>query len=337
MAPLDRKWFRGSGDIPAALAEMLEITSLGSPVTNTLTALGWDGTTAIASVGLELSPDNKHVLRAQLVLRGHLAAEPITLSAATIWGGASKEVTLQIDVPEGGCFHFNSGGLASNFLACEETKFVFLKLEQVVPQTDWAEAGVCEFAIRCVAHLCNNSNNEGPLLKYHVQLVPLSVAELHKQEPASASSAWPGFMLAEGTCRFFPGADQTNWHDPICPLLCRGSHRSKAPYLPTDDEIRFSIAALMRTAKLPVHCKTANEWRKQYATATADIASLECDPTITWPVTTWHAEPLGSLTKTCYIFTYLSLSDLIRDPIRIRIRNTADNNFLTRLEGEGDW
>jgi hypothetical protein len=317
MPLLDAKWFRGDGSLNPVLANKLEIASLGAPVANTLSNLGWDGVNPVATIGLELSPDNRHVQRAQLVIRGQLAADPIVRSAATIWPKVGKDVTLRIDVPDASRFQFASGGTASNYLACEEAKFRFLKGDQPVLPADWADIGVTEFAIRCITHLDRNSNKpDGPLLKYVVLLVPLDVNELRRLEPASASSAWPGFKLTEGTCRFFPGSDQTGWGDPVCPLLCRGSHQSEAPNLPPGDEIRFHIAAVMRAAKLAVHCKTANGWRKQRDQAEADIRALERDPTITWPTAPRHAAPQGQFQKLHLFFQTASVSTLSYPPPR---------------------
>ena len=279
MPVLDKKWFNPSGCITQQYATKLEIASLGNPVNHTLTGLGWDGTTPVATIGLELAPDNKSVRRAQFLLRGQLCSEPVSRSAAAIWGEGVKDLTLKADVPDGSRFHFNNGTLASDPLACEEMKFYFTKAGEVVPPTEWPALGIRDFSLRCVAHLDKNSNKrDGPQLKYTVILIPLSVDELHQLEPASDSSAWPGFRLCEGSCRFFPATDQSSWGEPICPLICRGSHVSDAPYLPTMEEIRFNIAAVMRTAKVAVPCKTANGWRKQQRKAEEDVTQLEKDP-----------------------------------------------------------
>jgi len=307
MPVLDKKWFNPNGIISPNLATKLEIASLGNPVTHTLTELGWDGVTPVATIGLELSPDNKTIRRAQFLLRGRLTDEQISRSAATIWGEEVKDLTFKADIPDGGRFHFNNGTLASDMLACEEMKFYFTRGADVVPPTEWPALGIRDFSVRCIAHLDKNSNKrEGPLLKYTVILIPLSVDELHQLEPASDSGAWPGFKLCEGSCRFFPSTDQSTWGDPICPLICRGSHVSDAPYLPAAGEIRYNIAAVMRTARVAVPCKTANGWKKQQQKAEDDISQLEKEPNITWPDTPRHQPPLGRCTNR-YIYLYLAI------------------------------
>jgi hypothetical protein len=309
MPVLDSKWFNPHGCITPNYATKLEIASLGAPVSNTLTSLGWDGTTPVASIGIELAPDNKTITRAQFLLRGRLCNEPINKSATAIWGEAAKDITLKADIPDGSRFLFNNGTLTSDPLAGEEMKFHLTKGNDVVQPTEWPALGIKDFSIRCVAHLDKNSNKrEGPLLKYTVLLIPLSVSDLQQLEPASNSSAWPGFKLCEGSCRFFPATDQSTWGEPICPLICRGSHVSNAPYLPPTEEIRYNIAAVMRTARLAVPCKTANGWRKQQQKAEEDISQLEKQPLITWPDAPRHQPPQGRLTQQCILHLSLTLS-----------------------------
>lgn len=294
MPPLDKKWFNEGGTLTPDLAKKLEIASLGNPVDHTLTELGWDGSTPVATIGLELSPDNKRILRAQFILRGNLGGDMITRPAGAIWGDAAKEVTLKIEVPAGGRFHFNNGTLASDPLACEEAKFYFMRGDNVVPPTDWSPFGISDFSLRCVCHLDRNSNKrEGPLIKASIILIPLNIDELHQLEPGSNSGAWPGFKLCETTCRFFPSTDQSTWGEPICPLICRGSHYSDAPYLPPMEEVRFHIAAVMATATKAVPCKTASGWRRQLKIAEEDVTRLESEPLITWPPTARHTTPIS--------------------------------------------
>ena len=68
MAPLDARWFSGTDNIPELFAEQLEVASFGYPVNAVLGKNGWNGET-MAGVGLELTPDNRHIARGQLVMR----------------------------------------------------------------------------------------------------------------------------------------------------------------------------------------------------------------------------------------------------------------------------
>ncbi len=158
MPVLDNKWFNPNGSLTPDLVKKLEIASLGHPVNHTLSELGWDGSSPVATIGLELSPDNKQVHRAQFILRGNLGSEPVSRAAGAIWGDKAKELTLKITIPEGGRFHFNNGTLSSDPLASEETKFYLTKGNNVVPPTEWPAYGVGDFSVRCVCHLDKNSN-----------------------------------------------------------------------------------------------------------------------------------------------------------------------------------
>lgn len=295
MPALDTRWFNTGNQLERSLVPRIEVASFGSPVDQALKNLGWNGTDPVAGLGLELSPDNKRVLDAQFLLRGRLAAEPVTRTASSIWKDADADVTVRIEIPEGGRFRFSNGALASDFLACDEAKVRFSRGHEALLPPDWAAAGVGEFSIRVVCHLDKRSNHrQGPLIKFTVLLVPLSVTELAQCEPASFSSAWPGFKLAEDEARFCPMTDRDTWGDPICPLLMRGSRAATAPHIPPADELRYHIAAVMKTAKLAVTCKTANGWAKQREKAEDDITRLEKQPHITWPAAPRHAAPQGS-------------------------------------------
>jgi hypothetical protein len=249
-----------------------------------LEGLGWSGDKPVAAVAVELSPDNKHITRAQFLLRGPLSDSSSCIPANKIWPNAGKDVMLQLQVPDGETFQFNSGTLASDPVACENVKFYFQKSDRTIPPPDWSDNGLGEFVLRTICHLGKNSNKrEGPSVKFTVILIPSSVEDLKKLEPASRSAAWPGARVAEGNCPLFPGEDTNTWEDPVCPLIYRGSHASEAPNLPKGAEVRFHVAAVMRTARVAVTCASAASLRKKAETAASDVASLEKEPLITWP------------------------------------------------------
>jgi hypothetical protein len=80
MAPLAKKWFKATGDLHPRIAGHLDTDSFGQPVANVLARLDWDGN-LVACIGLELSPDNKHVARSQFMLRGLPTKEPVEIQA----------------------------------------------------------------------------------------------------------------------------------------------------------------------------------------------------------------------------------------------------------------
>ena len=216
---------------------------------------------------------------------------------------------MKITIPDGDRFQFTDGTLASDYIACEDTMAFFHQGSIAITPAEWPALGISEFAIRCICHLDKASNKrEGPRIKYTILLIPLSIDELRNMEPSSYNSASPGFKLHEGTAAFLPATDSSTWGDPICPLILRGSPASEAPYTPPRQEILFNIAAVMRTARVAVACKTANGWRKQWDKAMEDTTDLEKEPLITWPETARHPAPQGRLTiyKTLALFPLFS-------------------------------
>jgi hypothetical protein len=58
-----KKWFKQNSDIHTEVALRLTTNSFGAGVADVASSLDWDGRPA-ATVGLELSPDNKRVVLA---------------------------------------------------------------------------------------------------------------------------------------------------------------------------------------------------------------------------------------------------------------------------------
>jgi hypothetical protein len=86
--------------------------------------------------------------------------------------------------------------------------------------------------------------------------------------------------VLEATCHFFPSPD--DWADPICPLFQFGSPPTEAPNLPSSQEIKFQIAATMRSAKRATACTNYKGLAKHWEKALDDVEAMEKDPTITW-------------------------------------------------------
>jgi hypothetical protein len=62
-----------------------------------------------------------------------------------------------------------------------------------------------------------------------------------------------------------------------------GSSRLDNNNLPPGPEIRYHIAALMRSARRPTTCTKLKTMKKQLEKAMTDVESLELEPTIVWP------------------------------------------------------
>ena len=291
MPNLDKKWFREKGDIPSDIADKLFTPSFGPAMSPTLVNLGWQGN-HIATVGLYLSPDNRHVHRARFLLMGPLTRETIHIQATKLFPATDPEITLTITLPDSTNFLFSGGTLCSDFMPWSAYKLHYSKGDTIIFPTDWQANHLGETCIRAICHLDKSSNgNLGPRLKTTTLLFPKSVEEMSQLSDGTQSAAWPGLRILQTIGEFFPKTGA--WKDPFLPLLLQGSSRTDAPNLPTGDEIRFYISAVMRSAKLPTACTTATGLGRQWARALNEVEILEKDPTITWPSLPRPAAPAG--------------------------------------------
>ena len=292
MPPLNNKWFKELGNIHAETARKLHAESLGHPISQTLTNLGWHGE-LVAGIALELAPDNNSVLRGEFFLRGIPSKDSIQITASDLWKTANADVTLSITLPEADRFKFNSGTLVSEYVAGEDYNYFFKKGNNILVPSEWAANNVGETVIRAVCHLDKASNGRsGPQAKATFLIFPCSKDDLIDLSDATQSPAWPGFRVLESTCKFFPNMPE--WKDPIAPLIILGSSFMQAPNLPSGQEIRFHISAIMRSARRPTTCTKGKTLFKQWTKATEDVEQLEQEPTITWPVIPRHQPVIGN-------------------------------------------
>jgi len=284
MPVLAKKWFQETGDMSHDLAKKVEVASFGLPISQTLIRLGWDGS-LVAGIGLELTPDNRHIVRGEFFMRGDFTKEPTVIKAKNLWPNVSEDISLSVTIPDASHFRHNSGTLSRDLLGNEEYYFNFTKGGITLNPSDWDSNGVGETCMRAISHLDKGSNGKsGPTVKTTILLFPRSVDALNQLSDSTQSPAWPGFRILETNCRFFPNAAE--WKDPCCPLILRGSHHSEAPNLPPGREIQILIAATMRSAKRPTCCTNLGGLTKQWNNALEDIEQMEHEPIITWPEVT---------------------------------------------------
>ena len=69
------------------------------PQDKTLADLGWDGSSPVATVALELTPDGRRIADVSFILRGTLAEGYLSIQAAKTWTDARKSITLRIAIP----------------------------------------------------------------------------------------------------------------------------------------------------------------------------------------------------------------------------------------------
>jgi hypothetical protein len=294
MAPLDKKWFQGSGDLPAVITDNLLVASLGHPVNAILGRNGWDGRT-VAGVGIELSQDNTQVIRGQYFMRGNLSAEPGEYQANKLWERASKDITVKIQFPTAAEFDFANGSLASEYLEADAVKMSCYRDEQEISETDWPKFGIKQYVLRLVAYLDKQSNKSGPKMKFTLLFFPESVEEMRKIGDEVQGPAWPGIKILEGQAELFPMAPEKSWGCPIYPVIAPGSNTGRSANMPSGEHLRFYIAKVMGTARLPVPCTSAATLKKKWAKIEEDPDEYEERiPTVTWPEA---AEPQTTVGK----------------------------------------
>jgi hypothetical protein len=124
--------------------------------------------------------------------------------------------------------------------------------------------------MRAVCHLDKASNTgTGPKPKMTLLLFPRSAEEMNLLLDSMQSPAWPDIRILQVTGEFFP--KMPNWRDPICPLLLLGSMYHEAPHLPSLADIRFNIAATMKSARLPTACTSSNSLTRLWNKALSDV------------------------------------------------------------------
>lgn len=297
MPYLEKKWFKEKEGIFPDLAQKLSAASFDIGVTQTLVTLGWDGR-PIAAVGLALSPDNRRIARSQFLLQGVPSKDPITLQASKLFPAADPAIKMSIKLPDSAEFRFNGGSLSSDLLHCDAFTHHFSKGESIIFPTDWTANKLGETCMRAVCHLDKASNTSaGPKPKVTILLFPRSAEEMNQLTDSTQNPAWPGIRILQYTAEFFPKFNA--WQDPICPLLMMGGFFHDAPNLPHLDDIRFHIAALMRSARLPTACTTGNGLIKQWAKALADVETLEREPSVVWPPVSRPTAPEGNHNYMC--------------------------------------
>ncbi len=63
---------------------------------------------------------------------------------------------------------------------------------------------------------------------------------------------------------------------------------------PPPDELRFHVAAIMRSARRPTVCTKQKTLKKQWEKGLENIEALEQEPTIVWPEAPRHAPAKGN-------------------------------------------
>jgi len=284
MTVLDKKWFRNESNLSVQVTKSLIAPDLGRPINQVLARYGWQGT-ATAGVAVELSADNSRAARAQFFLKGRLSENAGNLAATKMWERADKAVAVTITFPSGEEFSFSNGTLASDYLQEEAVKIVCSKNGAPLLPAEYAAHGIGTFCLRAVTYLDKGSNTAaGPKMKYTILAFPHSEEEMMEQTALAEKACWPGVKILEGQAELMPALPQGEWGCPILPIIIPGTDPDSAAITVSGQELRFAVAKMMATARLPVPCASAASMAKKWAKLLQDPSTAEDRiPSITWP------------------------------------------------------
>ena len=297
MAPLEGRWFEGSGNIPDPQRANLVVASFGYPVAATLGQNGWDGS-IMAGIGLELSPDNGSVSRGQVVMRGMLSAETASIQAYKLWETADKEVMLDLTFPSAAEFDFVGGRMFSEYLPSKGIRAVASKAGRPILPTDWGKHGLKNFCLRLFLNLAKPSiaNNQHPGVKFTILFFPHTVEEMSEWTDLVQEPGWPGVKILEGEVQLFPQAPVGSWGCPILPLICPGGRMNQQPAFPPAAELRYVIWRIVDTARQPNAYASHSTLKRKWSKIIADPEEyLEREPLVTWPQAPEPATNTGEL------------------------------------------
>jgi hypothetical protein len=286
MPLLDKRFFAGEGELEPDECAKLEVRNLTNEVDSCLREYGWSGEAA-SCVGLTLSADNRRVDRGVFITRGALG--DAKEEAARIWQGGNDNVTLVIKLRNAAVFTFSEGGLTSDIIPSDRLEFAFYMKNStgppaVVLESEYAELGISDFCLRLVCCLAKPAaGREGVNVKYTVLLFPMGKENLLRKFDAAQNAAWPGYPVMEGELPLLVRATSA-WGCPIMPVLLTGSSLEQHPLLPSGDELRMAISAVMRKAIAAETSKSAKNllarWRK--LAASPDELAPKKGP-VEWP------------------------------------------------------
>jgi len=284
MPELNKKYFRGAGDIPSDKKNQLLTQCDNQAICQTLTQLGWEGQLA-ASVIVKASVDGERVAGAVFKVHGGLTKDPVTFQAAKLWDKCGADIQLQVTVPTGAEFDFSGGTLASEFSGEEGLQFSFIKGDSVIPEDRWEAEGLGNFCLRMVCHLGKTSNGPtGPHIKFTVLAFPLSAQQLAELGAATEEGSWPGIKILEGQFGLFPLAPAGLWGAPIFPLIDVSGRADTSTATPSGARLKYAISALMRVAALPTSCTNNSGLQRQCkARLRTGAGAGDKEPIIIWP------------------------------------------------------
>lgn len=289
MPLLDKNLFTGIERIDPTDISRGELRNFASDVTDKLAVLGWDQKGMCGCIGLSLTTDNRYVEKGTFFVRGSVKDQELKIEANKIWGEASSNVHLLLKFPSVDMFNFSEGGLSSDLLSQEEVQHGLYEANEDsrltnILEADYEKHGIGEFCIRMSCTLAKSSSvKKGAMVKFTILLFPDSKQALLDTYELAQSPAWPGIRVTEGDIPLLP-KPSTQWMCPVIPLTLSGTPYADLARMPSAEDLRRAIAAIMGTGGVVETARTGPSlvarWKK--AANNQEELALKEGP-VTWP------------------------------------------------------
>ena len=284
---MDRRFFEGDPSISGSALARSEVNNAGSSVDSVLRKFKWDGKAA-GCVVTSLSPDNREVTEAFLVVRGSLDDRDEKIDASRLWQDANPNVVLTIRCPKADAFTF-SHGLGSDLIQDADLVHFFHELREDGPPTpiltkDLSEWGIGRFCVRMVCYISRSTSiNKGIIMKYVLLVFPEEKGEMLARSDQAKLGSWPGVKFAEGEFPLGPAA-MPFWQCPILPCILPGTPFTSLAVAPASEKLRRAIASVLYQAVTPDCCKNSAAMAARWEKIRGAREPIQTKPPpLTWP------------------------------------------------------
>jgi hypothetical protein len=307
MSVLDQTlFFSGADSLGDNDLGKLEVGNFHTDVDEALrTHFGWTGK-AIGAVGLALAPDKLRVTNGFFLTRGQLDLKDKKMAANSIWGAAKPNINLVITFPMADVFHFDSGGLWSEFVPSSEVPHTFHDATEgqsgraLLSNDNRLEGTEPSFCLRMVTQLSSQSSAaKGVVLCAVIMLYPASADDVIAAVE-SKFAGWPGLKIGEVFMALGPRPTD-KWQCPVLPFILPPAPFEEDDFAPACSKLRDAIAAIMRNARIHDGLKSgADVLAKWDKIRTNPRALMDKMPGICWPEpTTENSEDLSGKYLDC--------------------------------------
>ena len=216
---------------------------------NTLKSLGWNEK-IVGSVVLSLSNDNASVCKGQFSLAGEFLSDPIIIPAKKLWPNVSDTISVSFNLSLPNLFSFPDS-LVSDYVDESEVPHVFIwnnvASNSSLSDADLIEHEIGSFCLRLFAYPSSCT-----FAYFAIMIYPDSTEGL-KEHALAQNPKWPGLLLADGKIPLYPASTalKLKWGSPILPLIIPGAPLDLFPGIPSNAELLYKLASVLRSAVLP--------------------------------------------------------------------------------------